>query len=53
VAVCFIIGITASLVADARDPDADAKRAEREKRTESAPEEAGEPVEPRERARSG
>jgi tellurite resistance protein TerC len=29
VAACFVIGIAASLVADARDPDADAKRAER------------------------
>ena len=29
VAVCFAVGIVASLIADARDPDADAKRAER------------------------
>lgn len=29
VAACFAVGITASLVADARDPDADAKRSER------------------------
>jgi predicted tellurium resistance membrane protein TerC len=29
VAVCFAIGITASLIADARDPDSDAKRDER------------------------
>jgi len=29
VALCFAIGIVASLIADARDPDADAKRAER------------------------
>ena len=40
VAVAFAIGITASLVADARDPDADAKREERAGRT-TAP--AGEP----------
>jgi tellurite resistance protein TerC len=33
VAVAFAIGIVASLVADARDPDADAKRAERAERT--------------------
>jgi tellurite resistance protein TerC len=53
VAVCFIVGIVLSLVADARDPDADAKRAEREKRTESSPDDAEEPAEPRERAPSG
>jgi tellurite resistance protein TerC len=29
VAFCFVVGIIASLVADARDPDAEAKRAER------------------------
>ena len=29
VAICFAIGIGASLIADARDPDSDAKRAER------------------------
>jgi tellurite resistance protein TerC len=29
VALCFGIGIVASLIADARDPDAEAKRAER------------------------
>jgi tellurite resistance protein TerC len=34
VGVCFAVGIAASLVADARDPDADAKRAERAGRTE-------------------
>jgi hypothetical protein len=33
VAVAFAVGITASLIADARDPDADAKRAERAGRT--------------------
>jgi tellurite resistance protein TerC len=33
VAVAFAIGIIASLIADARDPDADAKRAERAGRT--------------------
>jgi tellurite resistance protein TerC len=29
VALCFVVGIVASLVADARDPDSDAKQAER------------------------
>src|SRR5829696_1985144 len=33
VAACFAIGITASLIADRRDPDADAKREERGQRT--------------------
>ena len=33
VAAAFAIGITASLIADARDPEADAKRAERAERT--------------------
>ena len=33
VAAAFTIGITASLIADARDPEADAKRAERAERT--------------------
>jgi len=33
VAAAFTVGITASLIADARDPDADAKRAERAERT--------------------
>ena len=33
VAAAFTVGIVASLVADARDPDADAKRAERAERT--------------------
>jgi tellurite resistance protein TerC len=33
VAVAFAVGIIASLIADARDPDADAKRAERAGRT--------------------
>jgi tellurite resistance protein TerC len=33
VAVAFAIGITASLIADARDPEADRKRAERANRT--------------------
>ena len=59
VAVCFIVGIAASLWADARDPDADKKRAEREKRTETSSDDDenggddGEPAESRERARSG
>jgi tellurite resistance protein TerC len=29
VAACFVVGITASLIADARDPDSESKRAER------------------------
>jgi tellurite resistance protein TerC len=29
VALCFVVGITASVIVDARDPDAEAKRAER------------------------
>ena len=33
VAAAFTIGIVASLVADARDPDIEAKRAERAERT--------------------
>ena len=33
VALAFTVGIVASLVADARDPDSDAKRAERSERT--------------------
>jgi tellurite resistance protein TerC len=33
VAAAFAVGITASLIADARDPDIDAKRAERAERT--------------------
>jgi tellurite resistance protein TerC len=33
VAVAFAVGIAASLIADARDPDADAKRTERAERT--------------------
>jgi tellurite resistance protein TerC len=33
VAAAFAVGITASLIADSRDPDADAKRAERSGRT--------------------
>jgi tellurite resistance protein TerC len=43
VAVAFAIGIAASLIADARDPDADAKRAERAERT-TAPEREPEPA---------
>jgi tellurite resistance protein TerC len=34
IAILFTIGITASLIADRRDPDAEAKREERGKRTE-------------------
>jgi tellurite resistance protein TerC len=55
VAACFAVGIIASVVADARDPDADSKRAERAQRTESAaPAPAADesaPVEEREPAR--
>jgi tellurite resistance protein TerC len=36
IAVLFAIGIVASLIADRRDPDAEAKRAERGSRTEAA-----------------
>jgi tellurite resistance protein TerC len=36
VAACFIVGIVASLVADARDPESDAKQRERSERTESS-----------------
>jgi tellurite resistance protein TerC len=39
VAAAFAIGITASLIADARDPDIDAKRAERAERTTASSEE--------------
>ena len=38
VAVAFAIGIIASIMADRRDPDADAKRAERAQRTTATPE---------------
>jgi tellurite resistance protein TerC len=43
VAVCFIVGIAASLIADARDPDADAKRQERapDKQPQGEPDPAG------------
>jgi len=37
IAVLFTVGIIASLIADRNDPDADAKRAERAKRTEQEP----------------
>jgi tellurite resistance protein TerC len=43
VAAAFAIGITASLIADARDPDADAKRAERAERTTVGSDDAPEP----------
>jgi hypothetical protein len=40
VAACFVVGITASLIADARDPEAAEKQAERAPGvTEPAPEE--------------
>ena len=48
VAVAFAIGITASLIADRRDPDADAKREERGQRTSHSGDggsAGGEPVE--------
>jgi hypothetical protein len=35
VAACFIVGIVASLIADARDPEAAAKQEERAHRTEA------------------
>ena len=35
VAACFVVGIVASLIADARDPDAQAKQEERSQRTEA------------------
>jgi tellurite resistance protein TerC len=35
VAVCFVVGIVASLIADARDPEAEAKQEERAQRTEA------------------
>jgi len=46
VAFCFVVGIVASLIADARDPDAAAKQAERgvEKQDEPAREEADQKV---------
>jgi len=46
VALCFVVGIIASLIADARDPDAAAKQAERgvEKQDEPAREEADQKV---------
>ena len=44
VAAAFTIGIVASLVADARDPDADAKRAERAERTSAEREPEPEPA---------
>ena len=46
VAFCFVVGIIASLIADARDPDAAAKQAERgvEKQDEPAREEADQKV---------
>ena len=41
VAAAFAIGITASVIADRRDPDADAKREERGQRTSRSAEEEG------------
>lgn len=55
VAACFIVGITASVIADARDPEAEAKRAERDEKVRNAHNDengdgsddgAGEPSEP-------
>jgi tellurite resistance protein TerC len=40
VAVCFAVGITASLIADRRDPDLEAKRAQRSERTQGGRERA-------------
>ena len=40
VAVCFAVGIIASLIADARDPESDKKQEERSARTDKAPSEA-------------
>src|SRR5918994_7296869 len=37
VAACFVVGIVASLIADARDPEAGAKQEERAQRTEAEP----------------
>jgi hypothetical protein len=48
VALCFAVGIAASLIADARDPDAEAKRAER---APGADREQTEPAEPEPSAR--
>lgn len=48
VAACFIVGIGASLVADARDPDSESKRDERAPgAAEPEPEPEPEPAEPR------
>jgi tellurite resistance protein TerC len=44
VGAAFAIGITASLIADARDPDADAKRAERAGRTNASRDDEREPA---------
>jgi tellurite resistance protein TerC len=49
VAICFAVGIVASLIADARDPDSEAKRAER---APSAERPDSEPAEPEPSARS-
>jgi hypothetical protein len=43
VAACFVIGITASLIADARDPEAAAKQEERAHRTDASPDAEREP----------
>jgi tellurite resistance protein TerC len=43
VAAAFAIGITASLIADARDPDIEAKRAERADRTSASSQQTPEP----------
>src|ERR687895_461636 len=44
VAICFAVGIAASLIADARDPDSEAKRAERAPGAEPAEREPSEPA---------
>jgi tellurite resistance protein TerC len=46
VAIAFAIGIGASLIADARDPDADIKRAERANRTTASSSDAEREPEP-------
>ena len=44
VAACFLVGIVASLVADARDPEADAKRDERSPERSARPEPEPDPA---------
>jgi tellurite resistance protein TerC len=51
VALCFAVGIVASLIADARDPDSEAKRAERAPGAEPSEPETSEEAEPSEARR--